>query len=74
MWYFKISFYVNLHDNKLFNKWKRVDYFITVDVIVWKNDRYKTMMKGDDGDGWSSNSMMLWLVRRQNIDVIEWWT
>jgi hypothetical protein len=71
MWYFKISFYVNLHDNKLFNKWKRVGYFITVDVIVCKNDRYKIMVKGDDGDGWSSNSMVLWVVRRQYIDVIE---
>jgi hypothetical protein len=42
-----------------------------VDVIVCKNDRYKIMVKGDDGDGWSSNSMVLWVVRRQYIDVIE---
>jgi hypothetical protein len=32
-----------------------------------------TVIKGnDDDDRWSSDGVMLWLVRRQNSDVVEW--
>jgi hypothetical protein len=30
-------------------------------------------MKGNDDDGWNSDGVMLWLRRRQNGDVVEWW-
>jgi hypothetical protein len=30
-------------------------------------------MKGNDGGGWSSDGVVLWLGRRQNRDAIEWW-
>jgi hypothetical protein len=42
-------------------------------VIVWMDDRHVMAMKGNNGGGWSSDSMALWLERRQNGDVIEWW-
>jgi hypothetical protein len=29
--------------------------------------------KGNDGGGWSSDGVVLWLGRRQNKDTIEWW-
>jgi hypothetical protein len=29
-------------------------------------------MKGNDGGGWTSDDVVLWLVRRQNEDVVEW--
>jgi hypothetical protein len=31
------------------------------------------MVKGNDDGGSSSNGVVLWLGRRQNGDVIEWW-
>jgi hypothetical protein len=30
-------------------------------------------VKENDGDGWSSDGVVLWLGRRQNEDTIEWW-
>jgi hypothetical protein len=42
-------------------------------VIVWRNDVRETMVKENDGGGWSSNGMVLWLERRQNRDAVEWW-
>jgi hypothetical protein len=35
-----------------------------------ENEREMTV-KGNDGDGWSSNGMALWLGRRQNRDAVE---
>jgi hypothetical protein len=31
------------------------------------------MVKGNDGDGWSFDGVVLWLERRQNGGVVEWW-
>jgi hypothetical protein len=42
-------------------------------VIVRRDDGHETSVKGNDCDGWSSDGMVLWLVRRQNRDPIEWW-
>jgi hypothetical protein len=69
---FKISFYVNSHADKLFEKWKRISYFITMGVIVWRNDDVKRQWKGMTTTD-SSDGMVLWLERRQNIDAVEWW-
>jgi hypothetical protein len=30
-------------------------------------------VKQNDINGWSSNGVVLWLVKRQNKDVVEWW-
>jgi hypothetical protein len=30
------------------------------------------VVKENDGGGWSSDGMVLWLGRRQNGDTIEW--
>jgi hypothetical protein len=44
-----------------------------VGVVVQRGDRRVTVIKGnDDDDRWSSDGVMLWLVRRQNSDVVEW--
>jgi hypothetical protein len=40
---------------------------------VWRDDGRGTMVKGNDGGGWSSDGVVLWLQRSQNGDVIEWW-
>jgi hypothetical protein len=42
-----------------------------VGVIVWRDDGHGTVVKGNDGGGWSSNGVMLWLGRRQNGDAVE---
>jgi hypothetical protein len=44
-----------------------------VDIVVWRDDGCGTAIKVNDDSGWSSNDMMLWLGRRQNGDVVEWW-
>jgi hypothetical protein len=41
-------------------------------VIVRKDDGRRTVVKENDGDGWSSDGVVLWLGRRQNGDTIEW--
>jgi hypothetical protein len=51
LWDFKISFYVNSHVDKLFGKRKRIDYFITVGVVVQRDDRRGMAVKGNDNDG-----------------------
>jgi hypothetical protein len=33
---------------------------------MWRNDRRGTMIKENDGSGWSFDGVMLWLGRRQN--------
>jgi hypothetical protein len=30
-----------------------------------------TVVKGNDGDGWSSDGVVLWLRKRQNEDAVE---
>jgi hypothetical protein len=42
-----------------------------VGVIVWSDDGCGMEVKGNDGNGWSSDGMVLWLGR-QNEDVVEW--
>jgi hypothetical protein len=42
-------------------------------VIVWRDDERITVVKGNDGGGWSSDGVVLWLGRMQNGYVIEWW-
>jgi hypothetical protein len=59
---FKISFYVNSHVDKL---------FVTMSVVVRRDGECGTTVKGNDGGGWSSDGVVLWLVRRQNRDVVE---
>jgi hypothetical protein len=58
---FKIIFYMNSHADKLFGKRKRVGQFITVCVIVQRDDGCGTTVKGNDGCGWSSDGVVLWL-------------
>jgi hypothetical protein len=31
------------------------------------------VVKENDSGGWSSDDMLLWLGRRQNRDVVDWW-
>jgi hypothetical protein len=38
---------------------------------VQRDDGRETMLKGNDGGGWSSDGMVLFLGRRQNGDVVE---
>jgi hypothetical protein len=40
---------------------------------VWRDDGCGMTVKGNDGDGWSSDGMVLRLGRRQNGDAAEWW-
>jgi hypothetical protein len=70
---FKISFYVNSYADNMFRKWKRVGYFVTMDVVVQRDDERGTTVKGNGNGGWSSDGVVLWLGRRQNGDAIEWW-
>jgi hypothetical protein len=44
-----------------------------VGVVVWRDDGRGTAVKGNGDDGWSSNGVVLWLGRRQNGDMVEWW-
>jgi hypothetical protein len=67
---FKISFYVNSHADKLFEKRKRVVYFIIVGIIVRRDSECETMVKGNDSDGWSFDDVVLWLGRK-NRDAIK---
>jgi hypothetical protein len=63
---------VNSHVDKLFGKGKRIDYFITVCVVMWRDDEHKTAVKENNGNRWSSDGVVLWLGWRQNKDVVEW--
>jgi hypothetical protein len=49
-----------------FGKRKRVGRFIIIGVVVQMDDERGSMIKGNNGDRWSSNSMMLLLRRWQN--------
>jgi hypothetical protein len=71
-WNFKISFYMNSRVDKLSGKRKRVGKFITVGVVVHRDDEHGMTVQGNDG-GWNSDGVMLWLGRIQNGYVVEWW-
>jgi hypothetical protein len=47
---FKISFYMNSHVDKL---------FVTVGVVVRRDDEHGTMVKENDSSGWSSDAVVL---------------
>jgi hypothetical protein len=64
---------VNSHADKLFGKQNRVGWFITVGVVVRRDDGRDTEVKGNDGGTWSSDGVVLRLGRRQNRDTVEWW-
>jgi hypothetical protein len=64
---------VNSHADKQFRKQKRVGYFINVGVVVRWDDEREITVKGNNGDGWSSDNVVLRLGWRQNRDVVEWW-
>jgi hypothetical protein len=36
-----------------------------MDVVVRRNDEHGTTVKGNDGGGWSSDNVVLWLGRRK---------
>jgi hypothetical protein len=40
---------------------------------VRRDDGRGTAVKRNDDDEWSSDGVVLWLKRRQNGDVVEWW-
>jgi hypothetical protein len=40
---------------------------------VRRDDERGTAVKGNNGGGWSSNSVVLCLGRVQNGDTVEWW-
>jgi hypothetical protein len=63
---------VNSHADKLFRKRKRVDLFITVGVIVRRDDERETTVKGNDSGGWSFDGMVLWLGRSRESSL-QWW-
>jgi hypothetical protein len=44
-----------------------------VGVVVQRDDGRVTAIKENDDNGWSSDGVVLWLGRRQNGDVVEWW-
>jgi hypothetical protein len=70
---FKIPFYVNLYADNLFKKQKRIGYFITVGVIVWRDNEHRIVIKENDGDGWSFDDVVLLVERMQNREAVEWW-
>jgi hypothetical protein len=73
LWHFKLSFYVNSHVEKVFGKRKRVGQFVIVGIVVRRDDGHETVVKENNSDGWSSDGVVLWLERRQNGDIVEWW-
>jgi hypothetical protein len=38
-----------------------------------RDNEHETMVKGNNDGRWRSDGVMLWLGRRQNRDVVEWW-
>jgi hypothetical protein len=40
---------------------------------MWRDNGCEIVVKGNDNGGWSSDGMLLYLERRQNRDVVEWW-
>jgi hypothetical protein len=58
---FKISFYINSHVDKLFGSQesKKGRLVVNVGVIVWRDDVRGTMVKENDGGGWSFDVVVL---------------
>jgi hypothetical protein len=50
-----------------------IDWFITVSVITRRDDEHETTVKWNDGDEWSFDDVVFWLVRMQNGDTVKWW-
>jgi hypothetical protein len=44
-----------------------------VGVVVRRNDEREMTVKENDGGGWSSNDVVLWLGRMKIEIMIEWW-
>jgi hypothetical protein len=42
-------------------------------VNVRRDNRREIVVKGNNNGRGSSDGMTLWLGRRQNGDVVEWW-
>jgi hypothetical protein len=40
-------------------------------ILVQRDNGRTTAVKENDDDGWSSDDVVLWLERRQNINVVE---
>jgi hypothetical protein len=40
---------------------------------VRRQNEHEPAVKGNDGGGWSFDGVVLWLARRQNGDLVEWW-
>jgi hypothetical protein len=38
-------------------------------VIVWRDDGHGIVMKGNDGSGWSSDAVVLWLWRVAKVEI-----
>jgi hypothetical protein len=38
-----------------------------------RDNRCRTTVKENNGGGWTSDGVFLWLGRRQNENVVEWW-
>jgi hypothetical protein len=55
-----------------FSKRKRVCKFVTVGVVVRRDDGRRMAEKGNDSDWWNSDVVVLLLGRRQNGDMVEW--
>jgi hypothetical protein len=47
------------------------DDWLVLGVVVRRDDGRKTTVKGNDGNKWSSDGVVLWLERMQNRDAIE---
>jgi hypothetical protein len=54
---------MNSNIDKLFGKRKMVGYFITIYVVMRRDDVRETVVKGNNDGKWSSDGMMLWLGR-----------
>jgi hypothetical protein len=55
----------------LFRKRKRVGQFVTVSVVVWRDDEHEMTVKENDDDGCSSDDVVLWLGRRQSGELLS---
>jgi hypothetical protein len=42
-----------------------------VGVVIRKDDVCGTVVKCNNGGGWSSDDVVLWLEEKQNRDVVE---
>jgi hypothetical protein len=49
-----------------------IGYFITVGVVVRRDNGRGMVVKGNDVSGWSFDGVVLWPGRMQNRDAIEW--